>query len=227
LGLSLAQKWQVLQNSHMPRRNRKNADQLEFVSLAAEAEAASRKLVAQRKAQRRWARMQGKALREPESGLIPALGYNGEWIKTVKTRIKQCVTLCEGVVLTAARLAEPIDLEIDHDGHEQEWKEKYAAFCEIKKSMHATSEKGDELVHAVWDSCAKVFSLYDALNTISEWSLYEKFCSGQEDKLEAASVQSKEKDFLEQYAERVAWLHILVAGYQPWNDVEDDAVSKS
>lgn len=200
---------------------------MEFVALAAEAEAASRDLVARRKAQRRRERSQRRALREQEPDLVAASGYDGAWIKAVKARIKQCATLRECVVLTAARLAELVDLEIDHDGYEQEWKENYAGFCELKKSMHTSSEEGDALVHAVWDLCAEVFRLYDTLNNINDWSLYENFCSAEEEKPEAASVQSKEQEFLAQHAERVAWLHILVTGYQPWNEVEEDAASQS
>lgn len=102
-------------------------------------------------------------------------------IRAVKAPIKQCAMLLECVVLTAARLEELVDLEIDQGGYAQEWKEKYAGFGEVKTSMHASPKEGDALVDAVWDLCAEVFTLCDALNNINDSSLYEKFCSGEEE----------------------------------------------
>ena len=210
------------------RRKRNDASQLEFDLLVEAAVNASREMAARRKARRREDRDWRKAVRLLEAPWRSKHGFGRTCISAAAERIKHCASLREGIVLAASRLSELLDMEIEEGGENPGWREKYDAFCAYKKSVHGSSEdEADQMICAFWELSLEVFQIYYALDTMSDWSLFEHVCSCASDDLEAADVPGKQARMLEYYSQVVIWMHGLITKTDPWDDAGEEHASGS
>lgn len=205
------------------QRHRKyaNPNQLEFAALVEAAENASREIAAQRRARRHWARDQRKAMCLLEAPWRSRNGFNEAWLASTTKRIKQCASLREGIVLTACRLAELLDMDIETGVHDPKWKGNYARFCVYRRSLHDDpSDKADAILRVFWEEVRDLFKTYDALNRMDAWSLFERVCSGEIDDLKATNSCAKEAILLENYSAIVSLMHMLVTDNSTHEDTE-------
>ena len=210
------------------QRKRKNGLQLEFESLVAAAEFASESMAAQIRERRRLERAQRKAVRLLQAPTRSNHHFDGAWIKGVRKRIRQSDSLRAAVVLAATKLSELVDLEIEEEGHDPEWREKYDAFCAYKKSRYDSSEDElDRMLCVFWELSRELFEIYYSLNTMSDWALFERACSGEVDNLEAADVQAKQASLLEYYAQVVTWMHMSIVHCPPWEELDEGDESET
>ncbi len=193
------------------QRKCKKPSQLEFSALVEAAENASRELFAQRRARRRVEREQRKALRLLKTPWLSKNGFDEAWLKSARKRIETCDTLREGIILAASRLSELIDMTIDEEELDPEWKGKYDAFCAHKKIRHAGTEREeDKMLCVFWEMSREIFETYYALNSMDDWTLFERVCSGDMDDLEATDFLGKQTSLLKHYSSVVYLMHMLI-----------------
>jgi hypothetical protein len=208
--------------------HRKNSRQLEFSALVEAAESASREIAAQRKAQRRLAREQRDAVRLLHAPKGSKHGFNRPWMNAVTMRIRQSFTLREGIVFAASRLSELLDLEIELANEDPEWREKYDAFCDYKKSVYSSSEEDtDKMICMCWEFGRELFEIYYSINTINDWSLFEHFAPNDDGNNLSADFLVKQASRLDHCAEVVWWIHLLITNVAPDDGAEERRSDKA
>lgn len=206
----------------------KNSCQLEFITLVEAAESASREIAAQRKAQRRLERERTDAMRLLQAPRGSKHGFDRPWMNAVVASIRQSVSLREGIVIAASRLSELLDLEIEQSDEDPEWREKYDAFCDFKKSMYSSSEEDiDKMTSMCWELGRDLFEKYYSLNTISDWNLFEQFHSYDDGNDVSGDFIARQASHLEHCAEVVWWIHLLVTNVAPNDEFDDELSNKS
>jgi hypothetical protein len=196
------------------RRKRKSGPQLEFVALVEAAEAASSEMAARLRAQRSRERAQRQAMRALEAPRRFSHGFDGSWIRDVAARIKQAGSLREGIALAASWLSMLLDMEIEEEDQAVAWWEKYDAFCAKQKNRYGLSEDvAYQKLYGFWEVTEEFFKLYYALNSMNDWQLFEEVCSGEGEDFDGGDFARKQAYLLEDYAEIVVWMHIILANY--------------
>ena len=202
------------------QRNRVGTNQLEFDALVAEAIRASKGPLAARNANKATALRRLKHLQELRRISNEGVVYDHKWMLSVKAEIQRASSLRAGVVLTASRVSELLDLEIDRDHYDPEWKIQYDAFCRINQEAIGNPEdEADEFMKETWKDCAALFSLYYRLNDISDWALFETLSSGAWESPESATG-SNETAALESLMGTLECMHVLVTGLEPLDDTD-------
>ena len=193
------------------RRKTRNSMQLEFAVFVQEAEVASQALAGHYKERRRAQRAQSKNSKRSYS-----TSYNNPWLSAVTACIKHSSTLRGGMILTAARLSDLLDLELEVAGHSQHWEEKYDEFCDAQATYYAGLEdEPAKIVAQIWARCRDVFRLYYAIHSLTDWDLHQTLRSqagafSAEDGTEIAETKC-----LQNHADLVVSLHFLVTVYGP------------
>lgn len=207
------------------QKNRVGTNQLEFDELVAEAIRASKGPLAARNANRTMALRRLKRLQELRRISNEGVVYDHKWMLTVKAEIQRASSLRAGVILTASRVSELLDLEIDRDHYDPEWKLQYDGFCRINLEAVGTPEdEADEFMRETWKDCAALFSLYYRINDISDWALFETLSSGDWESQEPAT-SSKEIAALESLVATLECVHVLVTGLEPLDDTDTRELS--
>ena len=193
------------------QRRRKDNAQLEFPALVAAAEIASYEMAGQLQVRRRLERDRLKAIGLLETPWRYQHGFDNTWMKAVAERILQSTSLREGIVVTASRLAELLDLEIEGLGMHPHWKEKYDAFCAYKLGQQPSLEaEADKVLRAFWDTSAEIFKTYYALDSMNDAQLLEHICSGAVGDLKETDPSMRQTVILAFYSEIVFLMRRMV-----------------
>ncbi len=184
---------------------------MEFPALVAAAEFASYEMAGQLQTRRRFERDRRKAVRLLEAPWRCHHGFNGSWMKTVADRILQSASLREGIVITASRLSELLDMEIEGLGMDREWKEKYDAFCAHKRGLYPSQEQeAEKMLGAFWDISGDIFKTYYALDSMNDAELLEHVCSGVLADLKDTETCTRQTVILAFYSEIVSLMRRML-----------------
>ena len=193
------------------RRKARNSTQLEFAVFVQEAEVASQALAGHSREKRRAQRAKNKS-----TSRYSSTSYDKPWLAAVTADIKHSSTLRGGLILTAARMSELLDLELEVAGHPQHWQEKYDEFCDAQARFHAELEdEPAKIVAQIWARCRDLFRLYDAIHSVSDWDLHETLCSQAGAFPSEAGPETAKAQCLQNPSDLVVSLHFLVTVYGP------------